>query len=349
MIVPTTHTIALLLTILTLFGWGSWATAYKAAGKWRFELFYYDFAFGVVLVAVVAAFTLGSLGNELSFTDNFLIAGKLKMGLAICSGLLINMACILLLAAVSVAGVSVALPLSFGVALVLSVIWNAIDGHRGNTPLWVCGVALVSIAVALGALAWAVDAPRHKPAFDDAPPPGARGVQRVRHRRLTGTKGILLSVASGVALGVFYPLTAWSQTGDNGLGPYSLLILLAGGLFVSTFIYNIYFLNLPVQGPSIGMTEYFHGTVKQHILGLAGGAAWCVGAMAFLIVQSLPRHANAGAAGVALLQAAPLLAALLGLLAWKEFQDAGPGARRLVAAMLLFYAGGLVLVSWGVG
>ncbi|MGA2181897.1 MAG: hypothetical protein ABSH47_02615 [Bryobacteraceae bacterium] len=346
MIVPTTHEIVLLLTILTMICWGSWANTYKLAGKWRFELYYYDYSFGVLLVAVIAAFTLGSLGNELSFSDNFLIAGKLKTAGGFASGLVLNLAGILLLAAVSVAGMSVAFPLSFGMALVVSVVWNAVTNHQGNTAMWICGVVLVAIAVVLDAAAWALDAPRRKPAFAETPPPAGRGMPKIRHARPTGTKGNLLSLASGLLLGAFLPLASWTQTGDNGLGPYSLMVLLSAGVFVSTFVYNIYFLNLPVQGPALGMLDYFRGTKKQHVLGLIGGAVWCVGTLVYLVVESVPRHVQPGPAGYGLLQAAPLLGALWGLLAWKEFQNAGPGVKRLVAAMLLFFVGGVVLVSW---
>ncbi|MGA3023620.1 MAG: hypothetical protein ABSF98_02500 [Bryobacteraceae bacterium] len=346
MIVPTTHAIAMLLAILTMICWGSWANTYKLAGKWRFELFYYDYSVGVLLAAVVAAFTLGSLGNELSFSDNFLIAGKLKMAGGFGSGLLVNLAGILLLAAVSVAGMSVAFPLSFGVALLASVVWNAVNGHRANAVAWICGVALVAIAIVLDAAAWMEDAPRRKPTFAESPPPGGRGMPRIRHARPTGTKGILLSVASGLLLGAFYPLASWTLTDDNGLGPYSLMVLLGAGVFLSTFVYNIYFLNLSVQGPALGMLQYFRGTKKQHLLGMIGGAAWGAGALAYLVVQSLPKQVQPGRTGYGLLQAAPLLSALWGLFAWREFQDAGPGVKRLMAAMLLFFVGGVLLVSW---
>jgi glucose uptake protein len=344
MIVPTTHAIALLLTILTLICWGCWANTYKLAGKWRFELYYVDYSFGVLAVAVLAAFTLGFLGNELSFSDNFLIAGKLKMAGGFACGLLVNLAGILLLAAVSVAGMSVAFPLSLGVALVVSVLWNAVTGHQGNALVWICGVVLVLIAVALDAAVWAIEAPKRRPAFAETPAP--RGMPKIRAARATGTKGILLGVASGLLLGFFYPLASWVETDDNGLGPYSLMILLAAGVFVSTFVYNIYFMNLPVQGPSLGVPDYFRGTRRQHLLGATGGAVWCVGAVAYTVVGAVPRHAQPGRMGYALVQAAPVLSALWGVFAWKEFQNAGPGARRLFAAVLLFFVGGVVLVSW---
>jgi glucose uptake protein len=301
----------------------------------------------VLLVALVAAFTLGTFGDEMSFSDNLLIAGKLKMVGGFLTGLVINLAGILLLAAVSVAGMSVAFPMSFGVALVVSSVWTAVTTHRGNQAVWICGVVLVAIAVVLDAVAWGVDAPRHKPAFGETPAPVGRGLPKIKRAHPTGTKGILLSLFSGLLLGVFFPVASWTQVGDNGLGPYSLMVLLAAGAFVSTFVYNIYFTNLPVQGPPLGMFEYFRSTRMQHVLGLIGGAVWSVGALACLIAANATTRAQPGRLGYGLFWAAPLVSALLGLFVWKELAGSGPGAKRLIPAMLLFYAGGLVLVSWG--
>ncbi|MGD0616843.1 MAG: hypothetical protein ABSB67_04190 [Bryobacteraceae bacterium] len=317
MIVPTTHAISLLVAILATACWGSWANTYKLAGGWRFELYGYDFAFGVALAALAAAFTLGTLGSELSFSDNFLIAGKLKMAAGVGCGLILNLAVFLILAAVSVAGMSVAFPISFGVALVAG-------GRHGTGIAWIAGLLLVAVAVVMDAIAWA---------WADRP------------ARMAGTKGIVLSLAGGLLLAAFFPLASWAQTEDNGLGPYSLILLLAAGVFVSTIVYNMYFLNLPVQGPALAISDYFRGASRQHLLGLAGGAIWCTGTLAFLVVESVPAPVQAGRLGHGLFQAAPVVSALWGLLVWKEFGGAGRGTKWLLAGTLLFFACGVVLLA----
>ncbi len=317
MIVPTTHAISLLVAILATVCWGSWANTYKLAGDWRFELYGYDFAFGVVLAALAAAFTLGTLGSELSFSDNFLIAGKLKMAAGVCCGLVLNLAIFLILAAVSVAGMSVAFPISFGVAMVAG-------GRHGTGIAWVAGLVLVAVAVVMDAIAWA---------------------SADRPARMSGTKGIVLSLAGGLLLAAFFPLASWAQTEDNGLGPYSLILLLAAAVFVSTFVFNIYFLNLPVQGAALGISDYFRGTSRQRLLGLTGGAVWCVGTLAFLVVAGVPASVQAGRLGNGLFQATPLVSALWGLLVWKEFRGADRGTKWLVAGTLLFFACGVVLLA----
>jgi len=124
MILPTTYATAMLLTILSMICWGSWANTFKLTKNWRFELFYFDFSFGVLLTALVAAFTLGSMGDDLSFSDNLLIAGKRQMAYALAAGLIFNLANMLLVAAISLAGLAVAFPVGIGLALVIGVIWN---------------------------------------------------------------------------------------------------------------------------------------------------------------------------------------------------------------------------------
>ena len=55
MILPTTASAVWILAVVSLLCLGSWANSLKLAGKWRFEYFYYDFVFGIVLCAGVAA------------------------------------------------------------------------------------------------------------------------------------------------------------------------------------------------------------------------------------------------------------------------------------------------------
>jgi glucose uptake protein len=120
---------------------------------------------------------------------------------------------------------------------------------------------------------------------------------------------------------------------------------MAAGVFVSTFVYNIYFLNLPVQGQALRMSDYFRGTSGQHLLGLTGGAIWCVGTLAFLVTESVPTPVQPGRLGNGLFQAAPLVSALWGLLVWKEFRGTGPVTKGLLAGTLLLFACGVVLLT----
>src|SRR5258708_7005993 len=115
MILPATYLAEVLLLVLSAFCWGSWVNAQKLAGKWRFELLYYDYSLGVAVCVVIAAFTLGSMNStELTFQDNFLIASNRKMLYAAVSGGIFNLGNLLLLGAIAVAGMTVAFPTAFG-------------------------------------------------------------------------------------------------------------------------------------------------------------------------------------------------------------------------------------------
>ena len=64
MTVVESYAAAVVMCVITMLCWGSWANTQKLASKeWRFELFYWDYAIGVLLFALVLAFTLGSTGT----------------------------------------------------------------------------------------------------------------------------------------------------------------------------------------------------------------------------------------------------------------------------------------------
>jgi glucose uptake protein len=118
------------------------------------------------------------------------------------------------------------------------------------------------------------------------------------------------------------------------------------GVFISTFFYNIYFLNLPVEGKPIGMFDYFTGSARQHLLGIAGGILWCVGAISNFAAASAPPSVQVGPAiSYALGQGATLISALWGLLYWKEFAGATVPVKRLIWIMLLLFVVGLAMIS----
>ena len=50
MIVVESYALAVAMCVVTMFCWGSWANTQKLTSKeWRFELFYWDYALGVML------------------------------------------------------------------------------------------------------------------------------------------------------------------------------------------------------------------------------------------------------------------------------------------------------------
>jgi glucose uptake protein len=329
MILPSTYSAALMLMVISMLCWGSWANTFKLAKKWRFELFYFDYSFGVVLAAVLAAFTFGSMGDELSFQDNLMIAGKRQMGMAAAAGIVFNLANMLLVAAISLTGLSVAFPVGIGLALVIGVVWNFFLRPVGNPMLLFSGAALVVAAIVVNALAY-----RAK----------AMAVDEVAPERHFSLKGLILSLVSGVLMGSFYPLVEMSRASDIGLGPYAVAVFFSVGVFFSTFVFNVYFMNLPVQGEPVGFGEYFRGSLMNHLLGVLGGFIWSVGAITNFAASSATVPVGP-AVSYALGQGATMISALWGVLVWREFKGADMKAIILLIVMFVLFLAGLGLIS----
>ena len=332
MILPQTYAAALLLIVLSMLCWGSWANTFKLTAKWRFELFYYDYSLGVLMASLIAAYTFGTLGSDLSFSDNMEVAAKRNMAYAVLGGIVFNLANMLLVAAISVAGLAVAFPVGIGLALVIGVIWNYFLNPQGNPLLLTAGVALVVCAIVVDALAYKAHA---KPATPS--------------RSAGSSKGILLSLISGVLMGSFYPLVEMGKGGGvaaAGLGPYAVAFLFSLGVFFSTFVYNLYFLNFPVEGRPLSMSAYFNGTLREHALGIAGGIIWCAGAITNFVAASAPNKVQVGpAVSYAVGQGATMVSALWGVLVWKEFAGARTNVRILLTLMFILFLAGLMLVA----
>lgn len=328
MIVPTTYSVALTLLIVSMVCWGSWANTFKLSKGWRFELFYFDYAFGVFLTAIVAAFTFGSMGDGLSFMDNMSIAAKRYMAYTFIAGCIFNFANMLLVAAIALTGMAVAFPVGIGLALVIGVFWNYILKPTGNPLLLFGGAGLVVLAIIVDAMAYR-----------------AHGRTSGAVVRGFSVKGMVLSVISGLLMGSFYPLVQTSMDPEMGLGPYAVGPLFGFGVLISTFILNFYFMNLPVQGQPLPIAAYFRGSNRNHFLGVMGGAIWCIGAITNFVAASATEAGVGPAVSYALGQGATLISALWGLLVWKEFAGANGHVRMLLTIMLLLFAAGLGMVS----
>src|SRR5687768_13491770 len=120
------YSTAVFFCFITMICWGSWANTQKLAAKsWRFELFYWDYVIGIVIMSVIFAFTLGSngiLGRDFLFDVDQ--ASTRNIASAMIGGVIFNLANILLIAAIAIAGMSVAFPVGIGIALVVGVVSN---------------------------------------------------------------------------------------------------------------------------------------------------------------------------------------------------------------------------------
>jgi len=321
------YSTAILFCVITMLCWGSWANTQKlAANSWRFELFYWDYVFGILLLSLIFAFTLGSSGEGgRSFMDDITQAHKGSIMSAVVGGIIFNAANILLVAAIAIAGMAVAFPVGIGLALVIGVIVNYIDNPVGNNLLLFGGVALIVVAILLNANAY----------------------RKMQSDNRTGSsKGLLLSIIAGVMMGFFYKYVAASMFPDfnvpetGKLSPYTAVVFFAVGILLSNILFNTLLMRRPFVGTPVSYSDYLKGGLSNHITGIFGGAIWCVG-MSFSIIAS-------GKAGPAISyglgQGATVVAAIWGIFIWKEFRNAPKGTSAILNIMLLLYLVGLSLI-----
>lgn len=327
MFIIETYPLAVFFCIVTMLCWGSWANTQKlAAANWRFELFYWDYVLGILLLSLLFAFTLGSIGAEgRSFIADIQQADTLNIRSAILGGVLFNAANILLGAAIAIAGMSVAFPVGIGLALVVGVIVNYLDAPVGNATMLFGGVGLIAFAILLNAAAYRRSS-------------GSSGG--------VSTKGLLLSVVAGALMGFFYKYVANSMFPDftqplpGKLSPYTAVVFFSLGILLSNGLFNSLLMWRPFVGTPVGYNDYFRGNLKNHLTGVLGGIIWCIG-MSFSIIAS----DKAGPAiSYGLGQGATIVAALWGIYIWKEFKGAPSGTNTLLNIMLLCYAIGLGLI-----
>jgi glucose uptake protein len=347
MILPTTYLAALLLSIVSMICWGSWANTQKLAGKWRFELFYYDYSLGVLLCAAIAAFTFGSwLPKELTFSDNLLIASNHQMAYAVGAGIVFNLANMLLVAAIAVSGLAVAFPIAIGLALVIGVIWNYVLNPQADPILLFGGALLVMVAIVVDAFACDTYLDARQAAAVKALQPDPRAKTKARKRGPGAARGIVLSIVSGILMGAFYPIVEIAKEGENGVSPYGVAVLFGAGVFLSSLIYVPFFLNFPVDGEPLNASAYFKGSGRQHVLGIVGGIIWMAGGLANFIASSTPQKAQVGpAVSYALGQGATMVSALWGLLVWHEFKGASHRVQLLLVVMMVLFLSGLGMIS----
>jgi glucose uptake protein len=345
MILPGSYTAVLILLIVGMLAWGAWANLFKAAGgKWRFELFSFDFAVGIFLAALVLGLTAGSLGFDgFSLRDDLQLAGKRHDLWGFTAGVVFNLGNMMLLGAISIAGMAVAFPACMGCALIVAAFWNFALNPGGNTALLFGGAAVVAGAIVFDILAFRTwSAVRAKAAQAEG------GTGKPRRRRST-SKSVFLSLAGGLLIGSFPPLIQMGRQGEDGLGPYSIGFIFSIGVVFSTFVFNLFFMNLPVQGKAIEIAEYFNAKLSRHGLGVLGGAVWYIGMIASLVGGRVEGAARVGAPlRFALEQGAILIAALCGVFLWREYEGGDSAVKIRIGLMFLLLLAGIGVMTAGV-
>ena len=278
MLIVESYPVAVLMCVITMLCWGSWANTQKLASKeWRFQLFYWDYAIGVFLLSLILAFTMGSTGSggrgflaDLQQAD----AKWLWLGLS-------------------------------GRRHLQPVEHPAGGGHRHRRAGGgVSGRRRPGAGAGrdhhlpvhqgrqradAGGSAWR----RSWWPSSSTPWPTSAWPAAARKRR---SKGIVISVAAGLLMGFFYSYVAQamgkidpvnaSSLEAGKLSPYTAVVLFSAGLLLSNFVWNSIMMVKPFTGEPVPFGDYFtKGNVRLHLVGILGGMIWNVG-MAFSIIAS---------------------------------------------------------------
>jgi glucose uptake protein len=318
---PTEYSQALLMLLLSMLCWGSWANALKLMRNCRFELFYWDYVFGTTLISIVLAFTLGSLGAAgPSFIQDLRQASGISIVYAFAGGVVFNIANILLTGAIEVAGLAVAFPVGVGLSIIIGVLLNYVITPKNDPILLFGGVGLLIIAIVVDAIAFRLhSASQKKPT----------------------TTGIVLCIVSGIGLGLFYPLVAKSISVPQHLGPYAIGVVFMAGMLVSNLMVNTAVMRRPVTGqPPLALDAYFRMPAQWHWLGLLiGGAVWGTGTVLNFVASGTGLVGPA--TSFALGDGATMVSAIWGVFVWREFRGATVVVKRLLTVMFLLFVIGL--------
>jgi glucose uptake protein len=328
MYIANSYYLAVFFCFITMICWGSWANSSKCTtAKWQFPLFYWDYSIGLIITAMIYGFTMGSFGDGgRGLIADLAQADIRSISFALLGGAVFNLSNLLVIAAISIAGLSVAFPIAVGLALVLGVLINYLKIQTGNPVLLFSGIALVVLAMVLNTIA-----AKKAAAFSGN----------------TSSKGIVLSIIGGVIMAFFYRFVAEGMTMNfnspeiGKLTPYSAVLIFSIGLFLSNFIWNTFFMYKPITGAPVTYKQYFtNGTVRQHIIGIFGGIIFNTGFLFNLIASEKAGPAISYGLG----QGSTMIGAAWGVFVFKEFAGAPKSVNKYLTYMFVFFIIGLSII-----
>lgn len=321
---PETYAVSLAFMVITMLCWGSWANTVKLCPGYRFQLFYWDYVVGLILGALLWGLSLGTFGlvgphfiADIQVTDGHHIL------LAMVGGAIFNVANLLLVAAIDIAGLAVAFPVGIGIALVVGAVSSYLISPGGNPWMLFGGIALVVAAIICDAVAYRLREEKHS---------------------ALSRRGLVISLISGLLMGCFYPFVSKSMSGAGGSGPYAASLFFALGVAVCAIPVNLLLMRRPLDGKMpASISDYKNAPRIWHLWGIMGGAIWCTGAV-FNFVASRA-HMVGPAVSYSIGQGATMISAFWGVFIWKEFSSASQRAKRYLALMFVLFLLGLSLVA----
>ncbi|MGH9448769.1 MAG: AcrB/AcrD/AcrF family protein, partial [Terriglobia bacterium] len=254
------------------------------------------------------------------FLANLRTASPSNVVYALAGGFIFNIANLLLVAGIELAGLAVAFPISIGIAVVEGVGLSYAIQPKGSPVYLAAGVILAVLAIVFDALAY-------------------RYVSRAGRR--ISRRAIIVNVVSGLLMGAFAPFVTKALTAGHPLTPYGITAFFALGALACCFVVNIYFMHHPLIGKPADFSEFRQARPSDHLLGFAGGIVWGLGTAFNFIGASFAGMAVSYAIG----QSSPMIAALWGVFVFKEFAGSGRRAWRFLALMFAFYTAAVVVIA----
>jgi glucose uptake protein len=321
---PETYAVALSFMVITMLCWGSWANALKLCPGYRFQLFYWDYAVGLIVGALVWGFTLGSFGSSgKSFLLDIAAGHTFPIVMSLCSGVIFNAANLLLVAAIEIAGLAVAFPIGIGLALIIGAVSSYILLPNGNPILLFGGIILIIAAIIFDAAAYWL---------------------RETQPRSLNLRGVMISLAAGVLMGCFYPFLSKAMTGTTALGPYGATFFFVIGVAASAIPLNYMLMRHPLDGNApVSMDGYRRAPHLWHLWGVVGGIVWCTGTVLNLVASRA--HIIGPAVSYSIGQGATMVSAAWGVFVWREFSRAPDRSKKFLLSMFAFFLCGLSSIA----
>ena len=340
MVIPHSYLIALSMTVLTMICWGSWANVVKLVGEWRFELLYYDYALGILLTSIVAGLTLGSMGSYgRPFWADLAGAGGSNIAFGFLGGVVYCVSNILVVGAMAVAGLGVAFPIGVGLALVIGVIWNYLVNPQGNPLLLFGGVAMIVAAIVLDGIAYRFHSLSKRNQDQGSDASGQAKESKIR-------KGIILSVAGGTLMGMFFPSRRNRQVGNRRPGPVRDWVCLFCRGFSFRLCVQRVFPEVADPREATSFHRVFSRDRHGSLLGYFRRHRMGCGHALQLRRCKRSRELQVGPAiSYALGQGSTMVGALWGVLVWREFKGGGSLVKGCLVLMFILFISGLALVS----
>jgi glucose uptake protein len=324
MYLPQSYTVALMFMIGSMLCWGSWANSMKLCPGYRFQLFYWDYIIGLFVGIAALGMTLGSLGSiGKPFLADVSSAPGLAIGYAMAGGVIFNVANLLLVAAIEIAGLAVAFPVGIGIALVVGALSSYLIAPKGSPMLLFGGIALVIVAIVCDSLAYKT---------------------REASRNGSNVRGIVISVLAGLLMGTFYPLVSKAMALTSAPGPYATAFYFVIGVALCALPLNYFFMKRPIDGGSpVDMSGYTSASARWHLAGILGGVIWMCGGT-FNFVASRVNFVGP-AISYSIGQGATMVSAFWGVFVWREFASPSSRVRNLLIAMFACFVAGLVSIA----